>query len=467
MDRGVRVSRVATRAAQTSLFDAVRDGSWDVVQLKVRAPPPLRRPRRDDRRRVARHESGPESSRSRPFPSSLLHASHVAHLPHRPLPAPPAPSLAQLKTFATTTAITTAVAAVVSTALLVFAFALVVFVRFALVPGGPSSTSRELLFDFESPTPTAHVSFLSPKQLAALPATPDAITPAIMRRHRALDPGATFDVRVHLTLPESPHNRDYAGLFQVRAELLTARGDVLANATRPAGLRYASTEVRWLRLGLRWPLYALGLREETQTLTLPMHRGATERRDQPFAALRVAIAPRANASTKDAVPQVYKAHADIVLNMGLVAGFLYSYPASSFVLMLAATWGYLCAFALAAFAIVAALGLAPSPSAFAEEVIRRAAGMVKGDALGGDGGFGGGFAFPGGGVGGMTTSDSEESGSDFDGGGGSRRAGEESDGSAAKESDDERSVASELGGASTAGLRYRGAPTREGPGEND
>ena len=275
MDRGVRVSRVATRAAQTSLFDAVRDGSWDVVQLKVRAPPPLRRPRRDDRRRVARHESGPESSRSRPFPSSLLHASHVAHLPHRPLPAPPAPSLAQLKTFATTTAITTAVAAVVSTALLVFAFALVVFVRFALVPGGPSSTSRELLFDFESPTPTAHVSFLSPKQLAALPATPDAITPAIMRRHRALDPGATFDVRVHLTLPESPHNRDYAGLFQVRAELLTARGDVLANATRPAGLRYASTEVRWLRLGLRWPLYALGLREETQTLTLPMHRGAT------------------------------------------------------------------------------------------------------------------------------------------------------------------------------------------------
>ena len=394
MDRGVRVSRVATRAAQTSLFDAVRDGSWDVVQLKVRAPPPFvvpvativvcRTPRIWPR--IVALASLPLLP-----PPRLTRRSPPSSTP----PRPPAPSLAQLKTFATTTAITTAVAAVVSTALLVFAFALVVFVRFALVPGGPSSTSRELLFDFESPTPTAHVSFLSPKQLAALPATPDAITPAIMRRHRALDPGATFDVRVHLTLPESPHNRDVAGLFQVRAELLTARGDVLANATRPAGLRYASTEVRWLRLGLRWPLYALGLREETQTLTLPRHRGATERRDQPFAALRVAIAPRANASTKDAVPQVYKAHADIVLNMGLVAGFLYSYPASSFVLMLAATWGYLCAFALAAFAIVAALGLAPSPSAFAEEVIRRAAGMVKGDALGGDGGSAAGSRSPG------------------------------------------------------------------------
>jgi hypothetical protein len=40
---------------------------------------------------VARHESGPESSRSRPFPSSLLHASLVAHLPHRPPPPPPPP----------------------------------------------------------------------------------------------------------------------------------------------------------------------------------------------------------------------------------------------------------------------------------------------------------------------------------------------------------------------------------------
>ena len=36
MNRGVPVNRRSMRAAQTTLYAAVRDGSWDVVQVKVR-----------------------------------------------------------------------------------------------------------------------------------------------------------------------------------------------------------------------------------------------------------------------------------------------------------------------------------------------------------------------------------------------------------------------------------------------
>ena len=94
MDRGVRVSRVATRAAQTSLFDAVRDGSWDVVQLKVRAPPPLRRPRRDDRRLSHATNLAP-NRRARvpsPPPSSTPHSSLTSLINPSP-PFPPSSSL--------------------------------------------------------------------------------------------------------------------------------------------------------------------------------------------------------------------------------------------------------------------------------------------------------------------------------------------------------------------------------------
>jgi hypothetical protein len=56
---------------------------------------------------------------------------------------------------------------------------------------------------------------------------------------------------------------------------------VLANATRPASLRYASAEVRWLRLLVNWPWYAFGLAEEKQTVALPMFRGLLEKREAP------------------------------------------------------------------------------------------------------------------------------------------------------------------------------------------
>ena len=63
MNRGVPVNRRSMRAAQTTLYAAVRDGSWDVVQVKVRVA-------RLSRFRVGRI---PTESRAARRPSLLRH----------------------------------------------------------------------------------------------------------------------------------------------------------------------------------------------------------------------------------------------------------------------------------------------------------------------------------------------------------------------------------------------------------
>jgi hypothetical protein len=324
------------------------------------------------------------------------------------------------------------VGAVVSTVLLAVAFALVLSFRWLVVPRGPSATHQELFLDFTRPAPTAVATFMPPKSVEAIerltrasPGKP--VSTATLRAHRVVAPHATYDVRVELILPDSKHNRDVAGTFQVTCELLNGRGDLIANATRPVTMKHASYELRLLK-------------------PLPMFVARAEARDSPFVAIRTTLSARAGApGGADAVPHVYSAHADIQLDMGPLRKFLFYYPASSFVLMLGITWGYLCAAALLLFAGVAAAGLVRSPRAFAEEVVRRAAGVVKG------GGTGEGRnaetldAFPqpffdGGG----TTSEEEDEAA--------RRA------SAESAAGSESSGASDLGGATTAGLRYRGAP---------
>ena len=131
----------------------------------------------------------------------------------------------QLLALATTAAIMTAVTISVSILLLFLSLALVVVFRILVVPTTPASTRQELVFDYVSAAPTAVSSFLGAKETKALALydNPKLITDATLTSSRVLTPGQRFDVSVSLTLPETTHNVD-AGVFQVRAELLTARG---------------------------------------------------------------------------------------------------------------------------------------------------------------------------------------------------------------------------------------------------
>jgi cytoskeletal protein RodZ len=178
-----------------------------------------------------------------------------------------------------------ATASIIATFLLFVAFFLVVAFRFIVVPTGPSSTHQELIFDVTSSAPVASASFLSEEKRAYLrsPAAftkptadaPATISDKALRRARVLDPGTRFDVTATLVVPDAAAAATGAGgvdggMFQVYASLTNERGDAIANATRPATLKRVNPEVRLLRFVTRWPLYALGLMEETQTLTLPV-----------------------------------------------------------------------------------------------------------------------------------------------------------------------------------------------------
>ena len=176
----------------------------------------------------------------------------------------------------------TAVAISVSILLLFLSLALVVVFRILVVPTTPASTRQELVFDYVSAAPTAVSSFLGAKETKALALydNPKLITDAALTSSRVLTPGQRFDVSVSLTLPETTHNVD-AGVFQVRAELLTARGEVIANATRPAMLAHTGTEVRLLRL-----LVSLPRRRLLEKLRTPRRKSrSTRHRQRPLRSL--------------------------------------------------------------------------------------------------------------------------------------------------------------------------------------
>ncbi|EEH53274.1 uncharacterized protein MICPUCDRAFT_48612 [Micromonas pusilla CCMP1545] len=384
--------RAGHRASETSLWIAVLEGKWDVVQNKV-----LRG--------------------------------------------------------ATTAAVYAATASIISTFLLFVAFFLVVAFRFIVVPTGPSSTHQELIFDVTSSAPVASASFLSEEKRAYLrsPAAftkptadaPATISDKALRRARVLDPGTRFDVTATLVVPDAAAAATGAGgvdggMFQVYASLTNERGDAIANATRPATLKRVNPEVRLLRFVTRWPLYALGLMEETQTqwIRLPMFRGVSEDKSSPFTSVVVVVKPRAGVPAS-ALPIIYAAHADVHVEMNALTRAIRSYPASSFVLMSIAVWGYLCATATALFGVVVLFGAVRAPSSFASEVINRSKQIVSG------------------GLGGLSTSSDDE-----DRGGSSRNSEEGRRGSVGDDGDGDGDGAGDEtsgddGGIAPDGLRRR------------
>ena len=87
-------------------------------------------------------------------------------------------------------------------------------------------------------------------------------------------------------------------LFQVRAELLSPEGRVLASASRPAMLPRRSRAARLLRSLLLAPLVVAGLvsGDEVAALRLPLFSGYRESADAPLVAVRVALQGRGGAA---------------------------------------------------------------------------------------------------------------------------------------------------------------------------
>jgi hypothetical protein len=140
-------------------------------------------------------------------------------------------------------------------------------------------------------------------------------------------------------------------VFQVRASLLTARGDVVAVASRPAALRFRSAPARWARAAARAPLLALGSGYEAQTVRVPLFEAFPEQRSAPFAVLKVELLPRGDGGGGGAAPHVAAAAATLTLRLGWLRHALYYWPVTSAVTAIAALFLLLSSAAAAALAL--------------------------------------------------------------------------------------------------------------------
>ena len=200
------------------LYAAVRDGSWDVVQVKVRVArfSCFRRRPRPDRSHAAR--SRPSSDTTLDVGTTRSRADLAAD--------PPTRHRSQLTDFAQIAAVSTAVGAVVSTVLLAVAFALVLSFRGRRASGSSATTRSSSRTS--RPAPTAVATFMPPK---AWRRSRGSRARPRKNRHRPRPFAHRVVARTRRTrarrvdLPDSKHNRDVAGTFQVTCELLNGRGD--------------------------------------------------------------------------------------------------------------------------------------------------------------------------------------------------------------------------------------------------
>ena len=81
--------------------------------------------------------------------------------------------------------------------------------------------------------------------------------------------GQTYRFTIEMNLPESEVNWSQ-GLFMVRLKLFDQKRNEALNVAKPTGLKYKSYALRGINLLLYWPLYILGMSDETQTITIDL-----------------------------------------------------------------------------------------------------------------------------------------------------------------------------------------------------
>ncbi|AQK57371.1 putative 2-carboxy-D-arabinitol-1-phosphatase [Zea mays] len=179
-------------------------------------------------------------------------------------------------------------AAACTFAALVAALLVSVLLGFVLVRRcveGPVTVRQQLFFDYTEAQPSAAV-LLGGARGAVLPA------------------GHSVSVSMALLLPDSYHNRE-VGMFQIKAEAVSASGVTMASATQPHMLRYKSGPVRLAQTALLCVPLTLGMRSEAQAASLRvLQYREGHGRHRRTGAIRVLLQPRAATVS---LPQVYRA----------------------------------------------------------------------------------------------------------------------------------------------------------------
>uniref|UniRef100_A0A0D3H9C9 Seipin n=2 Tax=Oryza TaxID=4527 RepID=A0A0D3H9C9_9ORYZ len=169
----------------------------------------------------------------------------------------------------------------------------------------PIQVSETLNFDYTKPSPVAFV----PVQ-------------------RLVPPNQRMQLEVFLTLPESDYNRRL-GVFQVRAEFLSADGKVISTSSQPCMLKFKSAHMHFIETFLRSVSLLSGYSSESQVIRLKM-RGITEA-SEPVMGIRIILEQRAEFSPGAGIPEIYAASLKLEAELPLLKRILWNWRWTLFV----------------------------------------------------------------------------------------------------------------------------------------
>ncbi|XP_071709811.1 seipin-1 [Rutidosis leptorrhynchoides] len=114
--------------------------------------------------------------------------------------------------------------------------------------------------------------------------------------------GHVCNVGLLFVMPDSDYNRDI-GMFQVVAESLSSKGDVISRASHPIMLHFRSSPIRAIQTFLYSAPFVLGIKSEIQRLNLALLK-YKERHYPRTQSIRITLIPRAGIPF---LPQIYEA----------------------------------------------------------------------------------------------------------------------------------------------------------------
>ncbi|XP_066380815.1 seipin-2-like [Miscanthus floridulus] len=169
----------------------------------------------------------------------------------------------------------------------------------------PVQVTETLNFDYTKPSPMA---------LVPVP--------------RLVPPNQRMQLEVSLTLPESDYNRRL-GVFQVKAEFLSADGKVISTSSQPCMLKFKSVHMHFIETFLQSVSLLSGYSSESQVIRLKM-RGITQGLE-PTTAVRIILEQRAEFGRGAGIPEIYAASLKLEAELPLFKRLLWNWRWTLFV----------------------------------------------------------------------------------------------------------------------------------------
>ncbi|KAK1601241.1 hypothetical protein QYE76_016769 [Lolium multiflorum] len=169
----------------------------------------------------------------------------------------------------------------------------------------PVQVTETLNFDYTKPSPVAFVPV-----------------------RRLVPPHQRMQLEVSLTLPESDYNRRL-GVFQVRAEFLSANGKVVSATSHPCMLKFKSVHMHFIETFFQSFSLLTGYSSESQVIRLKM--SGIKEAFEPITGVTIMLEQRAEFSPGAGIPEIYAASLLLEAELPLIKRILWNWRWTLFV----------------------------------------------------------------------------------------------------------------------------------------